>query len=70
MQTYYQVKETPELKELLATVEQLKVRIDTDKPLQKECWAAISFFIARRLPGRLWRGEHHRLPPHRTSRRS
>lgn len=41
MQTHYQIIETEELKELLATVDDLKVRIDTDKPLQKEHWAAI-----------------------------
>jgi Fic family protein len=41
MQTYYLVKETPELKELLATVDKLKLQINVDKPLQKERWSAI-----------------------------
>lgn len=37
----YQLKDTPELKELLAAVDKLNVQINTDKPLQKERWAAI-----------------------------
>jgi Fic family protein len=41
MQTYYQIRETAELQDLLATVDKLNTQIIADKPLQKERWAAI-----------------------------
>ena len=41
MQPYYQINKTPNIEALLATIDKLKLQIDTNRPLQKERWAAI-----------------------------
>ncbi|MBI5142910.1 MAG: Fic family protein [Nitrospirae bacterium] len=41
MKTYYEIIKTPDLETLLATIDELKIQIDTNKPLQKERWIAI-----------------------------